>query len=238
MGCFKIMLMTKAAVTIQENAEEVEAYSQVFTQRVARAFDKLDEDAHRIQEQAYAKMAEGAGPEADEAWASEAAYFEGVGYYQVTNAIRQGVFNLMVAGLYHLLEQQAAKMVKEVLPTPRRPPQDDRYPVPVMSHVMLERGVDLTKFNHWTKLDDLRLVANAVKHGDGVSAEKLKGRRPELFESPLDLPRFASASSPPIRPLVGEGMWLTEDDFNDYANTLKGFWHELEPHLPVFDPQR
>ena len=103
---------------------------------------------------------------------------------------------------------------------------------------MLERGVDLTKFNHWTKLDDLRLVANAVKHGDGVSAEKLKGRRPELFESPLDLPRFASASSPPIRPLVGEGMWLTEDDFNDYANTLKGFWHELEPHLPVFDPQR
>jgi hypothetical protein len=103
---------------------------------------------------------------------------------------------------------------------------------------MLERGVDLTKFNPWTKLDELRLVANAVKHGDGCSAKKLKRHRPKLFEDPLDLPEFAFSSSPPIRPLVGEGMWLTEHDFNDYANALRGFWHELETHLPVFDPEK
>jgi hypothetical protein len=46
----------------------------------------------------------------DPSWIAEMAYDQGVDFYLATDAIRQGVFNLMVAGLFHLFEQQAVAM--------------------------------------------------------------------------------------------------------------------------------
>ena len=33
-------------------------------------------------------------------------------------------------------------------------------------------------------MDELRLVANTVKHAEGISAEKLRNIRPQLFQHP------------------------------------------------------
>jgi hypothetical protein len=48
------------------------------------------------------------------------------------------------------------------------------------------QGIDPTKYPSWQSLDDLCLVANAVKHTEGASLESLKSRRPELFTRAQD----------------------------------------------------
>lgn len=90
-------------------------------------------------------------------------------------------------------------------------------------------------------IDELRLVANTVKHAGGDSLEKLKLRNPSLFKDPLN--PLADAEPPgwqfvlAIRPLVGEGLRLTTDHFNSYKSAIDMFWDELTTALlPVFCP--
>jgi hypothetical protein len=44
--------------------------------------------------------------------------------------------------------------------------------------------IDLTQFGSWDVIQEMRLLANATKHGEGGSAEELRKIRPELFQHP------------------------------------------------------
>jgi hypothetical protein len=45
-------------------------------------------------------------------------------------------------------------------------------------------GIDLASLAAWAKIDELRSVANSVKHAEGGSARQLRQVRPDLFQSP------------------------------------------------------
>lgn len=222
----------QAEYIIRENLKELETYSSVFHNRIAHAFEDLQEEADQVQSNEYARLCvRPTGPDDDPSWLAEMAYEKGVAFYLATDAIRQGVVNLMVAGLFHLFEQQAAKMKRE-LPAPKNPSQGQST-VDHQQQIVMEIGVDVTSFKCWSKLEELRLVANATKHGDGISADKLKARNPSLFEERYHQDCWPSHTPPPIRPLVGEGLRLTEDQFVDYAESLKEFWKQLADSLAL-----
>jgi hypothetical protein len=68
----------------------------------------LDAEAQQIEDETYARLGDHINPEyADPEDGMEEAFHAGVNFYLTTDAVRQGVFNLMIAGLYHMLEQQA-----------------------------------------------------------------------------------------------------------------------------------
>ena len=43
-------------------------------------------------------------------------------------------------------------------------------------------GIDIVAFSSWTKIDELKQVANAVKHAEGDAVQRLHGLRPDFFE--------------------------------------------------------
>ncbi len=99
-----------------------------------------------------------------------------------------------------------------------------------------ENGIDVTKFNCWTKIDELRLVANTVKHADGESAEELKELRPDMFKHPdsmLSIQMSAKLVGPVYLPLFGEGLYITQDEFDSYVITVKEFWNDLSTDLEM-----
>jgi hypothetical protein len=54
----------------------------------------------------------------------------------------------------------------------------------------------------WARIDELRLVANSVKHAEGPSAQQLRELRADLFQNPA----FAH-----IRAGIG-GRWLDRQE--------------------------
>jgi hypothetical protein len=173
-----------AEYCIRKNLQEFVQYSAVFHLRITKAFENLNDEAERIQADAYDRFASSnPSREEDNSGIAEAAYFEGVDFYLATDAIRQGVVNLMVAGLFHLLEQQSQYMATQVLSQPAIPPAGNGF-AQLESLLEQKYGITIKSFKTEPLLDELRLVANSVKHAGGGSLEKLKLLNPNLFKDP------------------------------------------------------
>ena len=220
-----------AEFLIEKSLTELNTYAEVFAARITSAFANLEMEANAVTDRAYSEWSTTAGPDCDPFRAQESAYFEGVGYYEAVDSVRQGLFNLILAGLFHLFEQQVITLLDREVPPPPTPPSTNNTLLRV-KQTLLPLGLDITTFASYSKLDELRLVANTVKHGDGFSASELLSRAPHLFEE-----HIVDGSSLPLRPLFGEGLRLTEAHFSSYKNSLEAFWHELATTLvPILYP--
>lgn len=154
----------------------------------------------------------------------------GVSHYMMLMGIRQGLINMFAVGLHHTLEQQLLQFHRREVLSPSEEHNDALFKIAVLKQRLKDRGVDLEKLSAWSKLDELRLVANAVKHAEGDSAEKLRSVRPDLFEAPSlrDLGLGGKLGRAPIfLPLVGEDLYVQEVDIRAYERAIKMFWEEF-----------
>lgn len=112
--------------------------------------------------------------------------------------------NLTTAGLFHVFEQQARRYLKYYFDVEC----DGPFP-----HLQQE-----LKDLDFSRLDELRLVANVVKHGSGPSAEELHGRRPDLLPNP----EYVSPLSNQL------GFHVDPREFESCAQAVIDFWTEVE----------
>lgn len=220
---------------IRQNIAEVEAFAEVFRKRITTAFANLPGDAENVMLQEMEQIS-AIGFVTEPGDAADFAYMAGVDYYVAVDAVRQGVLNLMVAGLYHLLEQQAAYSLETALPQSAGQAAQE-YALPRLTAMMRTLGIDLKLLTSWPTIDELGLIANAVKHGGGRSADRLRTSRPDLFIT-VGAEIFPHLRrNLPIRPLVGDGLILTSDHFQHYADAVMFFWNELiAAMLPIMRP--
>ncbi len=138
---------------------------------------------------------------------------------------------LYSAGFFHLFEQHAAELQVRVL---RGHPTEISLK-DVTEWLKKETGVDVETLGNWdTIYNELRLVANAVKHAEGWSAAQLRLKRPELFTHPREREGLVCTNSirlPVRKPLFGEDLYIAPSDFARYAKTVVGFWTELATML-------
>ena len=87
----------------------------------------------------------------------------------------------------------------------------------------------MTTFISWPRIDELRHLANCVKHAEGNSCEQLRKLRPDLFENPTVEPEFKIRGivQHVRNPLIGEDIYITEQEFASYAEVVRQFWLEL-----------
>ncbi len=167
-------------------------------------------------------------------WASE----EGQAYYEAMTGLRQATINLLAAGLFHLLEQQLAKLTfdckfRDISMNPKNAnlgPNGE-----LAAWYKNHFGLDLKDLPQWKTINQLRLVANAVKHADGGSARELRGEREELFRNPavksMNLPSPDYDRWPLRSPLTGEDLFVTEQIFAEYANAGHDFMVAIVAHF-------
>jgi hypothetical protein len=138
-----------------------------------------------------------------------------------------------VAGLYHLFEQHSGSLLFQL----RGPPPKGNNVRDQLSKFLDHLAIDIEQLKGWSDVEELRLVANSVKHGDGSSSSQLRQRNPKLFLLYQDDPSGNFRFHRVIRPLAGDGLYLTPDDFNRYAHALTEFWQSLlsalKPKLPT-----
>jgi hypothetical protein len=92
-------------------------------------------------------------------------------------------------------------------------------------------------------MDELRLVANAVKHAEGSATRQLRTLRPELFSNPDYAEIYAEyekhgieqTMGPVFAPLSGEDLFVSEKLLREYAEGAKSFFGEIAAYFEAHD---
>lgn len=205
-----------------------------FEQKILPSFDDLLAEANTIADSEYKRLAEpltGQQNAGVDVLAEESAQEAACEYYVMMTKVRQGLLNLMSTALYHLHEQQ-------LIDFRRRQNGDVAKSAEDVYRWLQANDIASDTFRCRSVIDELRCVANTVKHGDGPSRRKLRKARPELFvgsESRLTPLIVAGVTLPVqprlITPLAGDDLALGWGDLTRYCDALMDFWDEFTDTL-------
>lgn len=213
---------------------QVNAFCDVITKRLLPTFEGIDKEADDIAQSEFERL--GHLPASDEfnfdmGEFAEEAFEIGLDHYQAITSVKQALINLCVAALYHLLEQQILLFHRRQVLLPAEENDIKLIKIEEFRKRLKVGKLDIENLASWPKIDELRLIANSVKHAQGASSEQLKKQRPDLFIHPeLDNAPATSwlATSPTVElPLWGEDLYLTATDLESYRNAVVAFWEEF-----------
>ncbi len=213
----------------------VRAYGDCVLSDVMSAFANLEKRADEIANAEFERLgSEPAGEDCDVDMGvlAEVAQDKGQAFYDTMSSLRQTTLNLFAAGLFHLLEQHLADLCHDGAFTVA-PPDDTKLHI-ISAWYQQYFELDLSAFVPWPKIDELRLVANAVKHAEGSAARNLRQLRPELFQHPVVRELMPGISGPvrPIRmPLAGDDLYITEQFFEEYLRAANQLFADIANHF-------
>lgn len=199
--------------------------------RFLPTFDSLESEAEQASKAEWERMGQVVDPEyADESQLAEQAHEAGVAYYMSLDSVRQTLINLAVTALYHLFEQQLLFFHRREVLSPDE--EDDKKLLNIGEYTtrLSAAGIQVEALSTWPKVEELRFVANAIKHAEGASADKVRQLRPDLFTHPQlrHSPLFGSMQMTPIyMPMSGEDFFLSISDLKMYREALLEFWEEF-----------
>jgi hypothetical protein len=145
-------------------------------------------------------------------------------HYDMGLSIRQGLQNMFAAWLFHLFEQQVQEFHVKALYQPRM-----KYAHEVLKLWDTTLSKDVLTSGERRTLDELRELANTVKHGDGRAAETLYKLNPVLFQNEWDrqLPAdFGVIMHKPsiYSPGYGDDIYVQSCDIDRYRQVLLSVW--------------
>lgn len=208
----------------------IDFFARCMEEKIVPAFDSIDKEADEVERKAFESPSVYIDPEYyDPADAAENAFEKGLEYYEWMTGMLQGVINLFVAGLYHLFEQQLLLFHRQELLRLDEKNNINLLHLKEAKGRLSTHGIIVEKFYSWSKINELRIVANTVKHADGSSAEELKSKRPDFFSRSSNSPVIGSFAvlGPVLTPLTGDSVYITQIEFKKYVNSVKEFWSEM-----------
>ena len=214
----------------------IERVVEVFLERLVPTFSTIESEAEKKTEEVYEELCSRPGDgETDLADLAEDAKNIGIDYYLSMKGLEQGILNACAVTLYHLFEQQLKLFHRKELLLPQEENDSLLFKHKEIKNRLKVHGISIEKFSSWPKLEELRLLANSIKHGEGKSSKDLFHVAPELFEPP-SLKELGLGVGPMPNlgifiPLLGDGIYVTQSHIHEYKFALKTFWEELSAAL-------
>jgi hypothetical protein len=208
---------------------------EVLEVRFLPTLGTIEDEASALQEKAYQDLCEmlcdGNGDPSEFADAAQDLALE---FYSGMTSVRQAVLNAYAPILYHTWEQQLLTFHRREILHPQEE-NDKRF---MRWDVLIERlgqcGIVLEVLRSWATIDELRIVANAVKHADGTSADVLRERFPRYFDDPdlVEGITLRIGTKPRVYlPLSGDDIYLRLENLRRFVEALVEFWSEFEVAL-------
>lgn len=216
---------------------QIDTFVACIEKRVIPAFGNINEEAEKIEQEEFERLNAIGDEYGDLGDCAERATDKGITYYLDMTAAFQGLLNLFAAGLYHMFEQQILLFHRKALLLKDQENDLKSINLNKVKEILANSSIDITSFSSYPKIDELRLVANTVKHADGDSAKKLKGHCPDLFEPLLGsafmsmFPSISATKRQVFQPLAGEDLYIKTENFKAYTKAVRIFWLELADAL-------
>ena len=232
----------------QAHVQVIQDFRAGALEKVAPAFSSIAEEADAAAEAEFERLGSMPGdPDGsiDMGDVAEWATDHGIKYYETMSGVRQVVLNVLAVGLHHLFEQQLSFLWQKLVKG-----KAGSFQAVELEKRLAACGVECRKFACTGKLYELRMAANAIKHGAGGSANKLARLRPDLFENPT-LSHFgwtkgaatksrpaAALDSSPFSPLAGIDLYVSERDLSEWCDAVMAYWEELSAVLDEQEQQQ
>jgi hypothetical protein len=212
-------------------AKQIDTFWNAVVNRVLPTLDHIAEEAEKVAEHVYQRLGNDPASEfTDMSDIAESAQDAGIAYYDLMSGMKQNFLNIATVGLHHLFEQQLLVFHRRQVLGPNQEDDVRLLEVKEMKGCLAEAGIDIEGLSSWPKIDELRLVANAVKHGEGSSARQLRNRRRDLFVHPSVRKEGPFGDHPQQRiymPMSGVEVFVTVKDFGEYRDAILMFWDEF-----------
>lgn len=195
-----------------EIIEGINYVSQTIIHRLYSSFDSIEEESKTIEKLAYEKSSKSFNPDTmDESHGMEEAYHEGVNHYIVHTQMKQEFLNSSITWLFHQFEKDCTRIFGTGDGNEKK-------------RILGDFGIDTSGSSLWAICNnELRLLANTIKHGEGGSSKELKTLRPELFKKTI-----FDVSEHEIKTSI--------KDVECYVSFLLQFWEEFfSAALPEYE---
>ncbi|TMO88111.1 hypothetical protein [Pseudoalteromonas ruthenica] len=177
-----------------EIEDEINGFKKTTLERLLNSFDNIEIEAANERTVFLENKARKFNPDSnDEGSVEEDAFFAELNYISIEQELRQEFLNSTAIWLFHLFERQKKRVF-------------DSDKTDVLKELLVRDGYDLDSCTDWLVLNkELRLAANAIKHGtDSKAFKDLKTKFPELIDN--------------------ANVKLSKIDIVRYIDALKAFW--------------
>lgn len=222
--------------------EQLSTFVTTYFEKLSPVFDKIEEEATKKAEEEYERIGMNFDPDrSDPAEMAQQAEDFGQRYWENSNLMRYNTKLMTISTFYQIWEQQVRKLLYEELT--RHHSLIDKHGneisfskfgtrgIDQIKEVFSQCGVVLEQLTSWGKIDELRLLQNVIKHGDGKAAEKLEGIRPTYFRR-VGNTKVMDLYLTTLGDLV---LDVDDDELNIYLDSLLEFWDDL-PERMYFNP--
>ncbi|MCD4751961.1 MAG: hypothetical protein K8R40_02705 [Anaerolineaceae bacterium] len=218
--------------------EELTQIKELFFERIEPVFSDTEGEANQYKEEMIeaAKNSEFIGELDDEksdlsTWIMEESYER----YTTFEIMKYRTLAMWISCMCQVWEQQISMFLKKDLTAQGLKIYNENNLVTVYSikdvwDILKLFQVDVTTLQCWSKVKEMRQLVNVIKHGDGVSAEKLKRMRPDFFNGDNELILSGGMAKFGVS-LLDTTLAISNQDFIEYYNALIQFWTELPERM-------
>src|SRR5690606_31150874 len=176
--------------------DEINGFERTILERLFYSFDSIEKEAIYKRKAYFESKAKNFKPDTDEeACIEEDAYFEEINHICIEQKLKQEFLNSTATWLFHLFERQK----KRVLGSDK---------TDILKPKLAADGYSLDTCQDWLNLNnELRLAANAIKHGPESKAAK---------DLTIKFPKLVN----------GSNVQIEKSDIERYMSSLKIFWEK------------
>ena len=220
-------------IFINEYIPQYDLLLDTLKNRLIPTFSSVNDEAKDKTEKEWERLnQECIDPDGDSSDIAEWAENVGINYYLNMLNMQQSLNNMFAMTLYHIFEQHMMEFHRrEVLEHQQR--NDNRnFKQKIFKDALKAIGINIESFSSWKVIEELRHLANTVKHADGNSSEKLYELNKDLFNCDFiknsDDFSFLCNTKPSVyKPLTGDDLYVRIPDIQRYCDALKLFWVQL-----------
>jgi len=205
---------------------EISDYIEIYCQKLLPVFKDIENDADKYTKDLFdnAMSQPACGDSFDPASIAETAPDEGIDHYLY---LKLGKYNLTAtwhATLYQLWEQQLRWFLfREMSHVYKNKFETFCTNLSEIKEKFKLHNVDIENFSCWPQINELSLLCNVIKHGDGRSAKKLRKIKPALFKQEDGTDHMEIFKTT----LLEETLNINEMTLQNYRGALLSFWDEI-----------
>ncbi|MBT9169497.1 MAG: hypothetical protein DDT19_02857 [Syntrophomonadaceae bacterium] len=211
---------------------EITDYVEIYFQKLLKVFEDIENEADKKSTEFYNNFMNMPAYDdyIDPASIAEKALEIGIEHYSY---LKLGKYHLIAtwhATLYQLWEQQSRLFLFREMSHVRKIDFKAfcaKGSINEIKEKFQFHNVVIEKFSCWHKIDELRLLCNVIKHGNGSSANELRDKNPELFKKPDLFNKEIQMIELCKTTLLEETLNIDQNTLLCYKDALLSFWDSI-----------
>jgi hypothetical protein len=219
--------------TMQYLKGEIQSFVRIYTHKLSPVFSDIESEAEDIANDFYETfMRQPADDDSiDPSSIAEQATDLGIQHFSFLTIGKYNLTATWHATLYQLWEQQVRLFLfREISHRKNLNFKSFCTTINEIKETFACHNVNVHKFVSWSKIDELRLLCNVLKHGDGSAASQLRKVNPGVFRREpaffnenehIDFMEIEKTT------LLKETLVIDQTTLENYRDALLSFWDEI-----------